>query len=251
MFGNTNANYKKRKRALLNTVKKGYAFETHMHTSEASACSRDQAADLVDFYKSIGFSGIVITDHFFNGNTSVPSHLPWSTRVELFCRGYDNALIRGREVGLKVFFGWEYAYHGTEFLTYGLNKQWLLDHPDILSWSPETYLQNSRRDGAFNIHAHPFRQAPYIRKLRLFPELVDAVEVVNSRNPDVQWDIDAMTYARENHLAVTSGSDTHDIDTIPGGGILFQNDVYTIEEMISAIRCRKGLYLLGSRRLRS
>ncbi len=249
MFGSTKASDDKRRQVLRKTVSKGFAFETHMHTSEASACAHDQAADVVDLYKSLGFSGIVITDHFFNGNTAIPSHLPWTTRVELFCRGYENALIRGKEVGLRVFFGWEYAYHGTEFLTYGLNKQWLLDHPEVLSWSPEQYLKLSRRDGAFNIHAHPFRKAPYIRKLRLFPELVDAVEVINSRNPDVQWDIDAMSYAREHHLAVTSGSDTHDADTIPGGGILFQHQVNTIEEMISVIRSRKNIYLLGSRRI--
>jgi hypothetical protein len=65
-----------------------YKYETHAHTSEVSRCSRISAVDLVRFYKGIGFSGLCITDHFLNGNTTVPKDLSWSERIELFCRGY-------------------------------------------------------------------------------------------------------------------------------------------------------------------
>ena len=33
-----------------------------------------------------GYTGIFVTDHFFNGNTAVPADLPWRERVERFCR---------------------------------------------------------------------------------------------------------------------------------------------------------------------
>ena len=61
-----------------------YRYETHTHTSEVSKCSRITAAELVRFYKKCGFDGICITDHFLNGNTTVPQGLKWTERIELF-----------------------------------------------------------------------------------------------------------------------------------------------------------------------
>ena len=82
-----------------------YRYETHMHTMEASACANSSAADMADKYKAEGYDGIFITDHFFNGNSAVPRDLPWKERIELYCAGYENALKRGKEIGLDVFFG--------------------------------------------------------------------------------------------------------------------------------------------------
>ena len=54
-------------------------------------------------YKEEGYTGIIVTDHFFNGNTTVPRDLPWEERVELFCKGYENAKAKGDEIGLDVY----------------------------------------------------------------------------------------------------------------------------------------------------
>ena len=71
---------------------KEYLYETHMHTAEASACATGTGAEMVRAYAEFGYSGVIITDHFFNGNTSIPEYLPWEKRIELFCKGYENAL---------------------------------------------------------------------------------------------------------------------------------------------------------------
>jgi hypothetical protein len=242
-------NADKKRNAFKEELQKGYSFETHMHTSEASACALSSARSMARFYKSLGYRGIIITDHFFNGNTAIPSHLPWEQQVSLFCRGYENAKSEGESIGLQVFFGWEYCYHATEFLTYGLNKEWLLAHPEVLSWGVEEYLARARADGGFIIHAHPFREAPYIWKTRLFPDHTDAVEAINMRNPDVSFDQRAYNYAKENGLAMTSGSDAHDTETLPGGGIRFENDITSIENLIETVRLGKGYELLGINRI--
>ncbi len=239
----------KQRNAFQEELHKGYSFETHMHTSEASACALSSARSMARFYKSLGYRGIIITDHFFNGNTAIPSHLPWDQQVSLFCRGYENAKTEGESIGLQVFFGWEYCYHATEFLTYGLNKDWLLMHPEILSWGVEEYLTRVRADGGFIIHAHPFREAPYIFKTRLFPDHTDAVEAINIRNPDVAFDRRAYNYAKEHSLAMTSGSDAHDTQTLPGGGIRFEKDICSIEDFIDTVRLGKGYELLGMNRI--
>ena len=51
--------------------KEWYRYDLHVHTYEGSACARSTGAELADFYKEKGYDGIVISDHFWRGNTRV------------------------------------------------------------------------------------------------------------------------------------------------------------------------------------
>ena len=214
----------------------GFKYDTHIHTCESSACAFDTAADLVRAYAEAGYHGFIVTDHFFNGNTTVPSHLPWETRVNLFCKGYENAKAVGDTCDFQVFFGWEYAYYGTEFLTYGLDKDFLLNHPDMMSWNLEKYFGMVHDSGGFISHAHPFREAYYISTIRLFPKDVDAVEVINSSHTDPKFNEKALQYAQMNSLPQTCGSDTHHAYNLLGGGMEFDHELNLIEDFIKAVR---------------
>lgn len=185
-----------------------YKYETHAHTSEVSRCSKISAVDLVRFYKDLGFSGLCITDHFVNGNTTVPKELSWSERIELFCRGYEEGYAEGKRIGIDVFFGWEYSYKGTDFLTYGLDKKWLLDHPELLDMDVNTYCDFVHAEGGFIVQAHPFREAYYIDMIRLLPRKVDAVEVDNACRTDFENKL-ADQYADNYGLLKIAGSDNH------------------------------------------
>ena len=221
------------------TLKKKFRYETHMHTMEGSACASSTGVEMVRAHALAGYSGFIATDHFFNGNSAVPRNLPWKNRIELFCKGYENALVEGKHIGFHVFLGWEYAYDGTEFLTYGLGKDFLLAHPDMLSWSIEKYLKVVRDSGGFISHAHPFREAPYIPAIRLYPEYVDAVEVINASHQNPEYDAKALKYAKKYSLIQTSGSDTHHTHTLLGGGLEFDHELHSIEEFIQAVKCCK------------
>lgn len=244
-----NRNVKTKRQSFSDGIKKGFAVETHLHTSEASACSVSNGRSMAKYCRQVGYSGMIVTDHFFNGNTAIPSHLPWQTRIDLFSKGFENARDEGDRIGLKVFMGWEYGYHGTDFLTLGLDKSWLLAHPDVLDWGLKEYLSNVRRDGGFIIHAHPFRKAPYISKIRLFPALVDAVEVINMRNDNPAYDVSAYRYAREQGLLMTSGSDAHESGYTPGGGIVFDQEISSIHDLIVILRSKRGYRMLGKDRI--
>lgn len=111
-----------------------------MHTSEASDCAECTAVQMADKYKAEGYTGIIITDHFFNGNSSVPHDLPWEERVELYCKGYEHAKARGDEIGLDVFFGIEFGDGGSDYLIYGLDKQWLKRTRAYWIWSCGAFL---------------------------------------------------------------------------------------------------------------
>ena len=136
-----------------------FTIETHLHTAQGSACAVSTGEEMARAHKAAGYDAIILTDHFFGGNTAVPRDLPWAERIERYCAGYEQARAVGEAIGLKVFFGIEWAWHGTEFLTYGIGKEYLLAHPEMETWDIPTYLTNVRAAGAFVSHAHPFRQA--------------------------------------------------------------------------------------------
>lgn len=218
---------------------KVFKYETHLHTSEASGCSGSTGAEMADAHKAAGYSGIIVTNHFFNGNTCIPHDLPWRKRIELFCKGYENAKARGDEIGLKVFFGWEFASETSEFLTYGLDKEWLLHHPEIMDMHIFDYLSLVRQSGGFAVQAHPFRQRGYIRQISLVPEVTDAVEIFNAGNDLSIYNDRAKWYAESYGLPVTAGSDTHYADRLLGSGVLSSNEFDTINDYILAVKNRE------------
>jgi predicted metal-dependent phosphoesterase TrpH len=185
-----------------------FKYEMHCHTKETSKCATIYAAQMIDFYKSVGYTGVVITDHFFNGNTTVPSDIPWSQRVELFVQGFENAKQRGDEIGIDVFFGWEFSLNGTDFLTYGLNKDWLLDHEDCHKLKINDYCDLVHERGGYIVQAHPFREASYIDMIRLLPRKVDAIEVLNASRGDFENKL-ADEYADNYSLPKIYATDNH------------------------------------------
>ena len=217
-----------------------YKYETHCLTKEISWCGLSYAFELVDAYYRAGYSGIVITDHFFNGFCRVNALIDWHLRVRFFHAGYIKAKKHAEKYdGFSVFFGWEFNDHGTEFLTYGLDVNFLYNNPDLLSWSTERYLNEVHKAGGFIIHAHPFRKWDYIGVLKYYPKQIDAVEVVNGGNyraNEVKFDVLALEYARKLGLPGTKGTDCHDIREIKGDGILLKNKVQHFDELISAIK---------------
>ena len=46
----------------------------------------------------------------------------------------------GDEIGLQVFFGWEETFDGQDFLIYGLDKEWMLKHPEMEQEKPARYI---------------------------------------------------------------------------------------------------------------
>ena len=222
----------------MHTQSEKHKWETHLHTSEGSACAVTSGAGMARAHRDAGYEGIVITDHFFNGNTAVPASLPWHERVDRYCLGYRNALREAAGFGLKVLFGLEFGYHATEFLTFGLTPEFLHDHPGMAAWTPEVFFREVHRAGGYVSHAHPFREACYIPEIRLYPEGVDAVEIRNASHVNPEWDRKALAFARQHGLAMTAGSDSHDENRLFGGGMAFHQEIVTAEDLIQAIRDR-------------
>ena len=215
-----------------------FLLETHMHTSEGSACGKISARQQVEQYKKAGYDGIIVTDHFVTGNSAVNRDLSWEKQMQQQFAGFVNAKIAGDEIGLKVFCGIEFGYYGTEWIVIGLGSKWFSNHPEIINLDPPEFLQLFRQEGAAVIHAHPFRQAHYITETRLYPELVDAIEVYNYSNMD-EWNTQAIAHALSNKKPMTAGSDCHHLDKM-GAGIILDETPSTEDDLIRIIKSGKG-----------
>jgi len=212
-----------------------YRYDLHVHTRLSSACAHSTGAEMADMYKAAGYSGFVVTDHFYTGNTSVPRDLEWGEWVSRFRMGYEDAKKRGDEIGLDVFYGWEFSYQGTDFITLGLDNDWLLAHPEVSRMDARRYLNLVRESGGFIIHAHPFMEAGYIPYIRLMPRLVDAVEIRNGGKPAF---VNAMAehYAASYNLIRTGGSDSHHAEWGTLTGVQFDRRMSSLTDLIETLK---------------
>ena len=229
-----------------------YLYETHVHTSESSVCAHSTGAQMARAYAAGGYTGIIVSDHFYYGNTVADRSLPWRDWVEQYCLGYEHARAEGEKLGLQVFFAWESTYQGNDFLVYGLDKEWLLAHPEIKDATIEEQFRLIHEAGGIISHAHPCREASYLSEMRLFPEYVDAVEGMNgghSGNPGsfkekhLEFNEAAIAYAREHDLPLTAGSDQHSVEMVYGG-MIFPRKLRDIHDFARAVTGREALRLL-------
>ena len=187
-----------------------YRYETHLHTAPVSRCAKSTVRQALECYKSLGYDGIFITNHFLDGNINIEKDRPYEEKIEFYCSDYEEGLRLSEEIGIKVFFGVEMSYKGTDFLVYGLDKDWYLAHPEIMDMKRSELLAFLMDSGALVIQAHPYREASYIDHIRLFPRHVHGIEIVNASRPAFENDM-AAYYAQYYGLIPVAGSDNHNV----------------------------------------
>ena len=197
-----------------------YLYETHLHTFTSSACGISSGPDYIQAYIDQGYTGIFVTDHFYNGNTAIRRNIPWKEWVKRFYRGYEEAKNEGDKRGLDVFFGWEETFDlCDDYLIFGLDKEWILEHPEAQNWTRGEQYRAVKAGGGCVVQAHPFRERDYIKKLVLSTGCVDAVEIANYGNHKESFDALAMRYAKRLGLPVIAGSDVHAVQCVYAGDV--------------------------------
>jgi hypothetical protein len=63
-----------------------YKYETHFHTDETSPCGKVPAVTGVRLYHQAGYSGIIVTDHYFRGFFDIHPFTNWEKRIDLFSK---------------------------------------------------------------------------------------------------------------------------------------------------------------------
>lgn len=238
------------------SIMKTFKYETHLHTSEGSACGTSSGADYIKTFHDLGYSGIFVTDHFFGGNTAAPRTGSWEDRINAYCHGYETALAAAKQFNkennlsgddeFKVFFGIEQTFEGDDYLIYGLDKEWLLAHPEIEKMRHREIFEAVNSVNGLMIQAHPFRFRNYMHAMHQHPLNVHGVEIYNGGNRPIENQM-AELYAQAFNFPVTSGSDIHNVNfTIsepgknPVGGMEFQSPVKDVYDYAIKIKNKKG-----------
>ena len=219
-----------------------FLYETHMHTCQGSACGKATGREQAQVYKEAGYTGIIITDHFFGGNTAVDRELPWEERIDLFWRGYEDAKEVGDRIGLDVFFALEQNIHFDEYLIYGLTKDYMKAHPEMEHWTRHEQLEEVHKAGGCVIQAHPFRIRGYMDRIRLGLKYCDGIEVANAGNMPLD-DARALLYAREFGLVMTAGSDNHCGSNWPLYGVELEKRLTSIGDYVKIVLNRNQIGL--------
>lgn len=190
-----------------------YKYETHLHTYPISKCAKANIYECIDFYKEKGYDGVFITNHFLDGNINIDFSASYEEKIKFYFSDYEKGVEYGKSLGFKVFLGVEISYKGTDFLVYGLDKEWYLNNPLIMNMKKSDELKVMNDSGALIIQAHPYREADYIDHIRLFPRYVHGVETINSCRTELENRM-AKIYAENYGLTEFAGSDNHVGDEI-------------------------------------
>jgi len=216
-----------------------FFYETHMHTSESSACAVSSAEQQAIAYKKRGYTGIITTDHFVNGYTTCPKSLQWEQKMRYFISGYENAKKVGDKIGLDVFFGWEFTIRGADFLTYGLDLDFLISHPQLDTMNIEEYSSLVRENKGYIAQAHPYREAYYIDySFPVAHHLIDGIEVYNSYDSDF-INNKALAFALKYDIPMQAGTDSHGRGEHHFAGITMSKKAESIHDIIKAIKAKE------------
>ncbi len=215
-----------------------YLFDTHIHTKEASSCSREWAADIVKRYKELGYDGLCITDHF--SAYQFKKHADtFDEQVQTYLSGY-RAAKEFEDENFHIILGMELRFleNDNDYLVYGFDEDFVLNNDLTKFNNPEEFRPFAEENGLVIFQAHPFRIGMTVTD----PELLDGVEVYNGHGDHNSRNSVANKWADLHSLRKLSGSDFHGNLSLEPGGVYF--DEYLTDSKQVAKALIEGRYSL-------
>ncbi|MBO5879871.1 MAG: histidinol-phosphatase [Clostridia bacterium] len=206
-----------------------YLYETHLHTSPVSACATASIRETLEFYKSIGYAGVFMTEHFIDSSFDRAARdFSYSEKIKHYFSAYEEGVRIGNDIGLDVFGGIEMGQGWAHILVYGIDEEWCLLHPDMDKMRKKDLLPMLKDDGALLIQAHPFRKVP--TEICLFPQFVHGVEIFNSARTQFENDL-AKQFCKNYGLVSFAGSDNHTASSHKVlGGMATERKIESVED---------------------
>lgn len=214
-----------------------YKYELHAHTSECDKVAKASGAEMVKLYHNAGYSGMVITDHYFSmffdwfgDEFSMNDH---KSIIDRYLQGYYSARNEGEKLGFSVLCGAEVRFDGTinDYLVYGLEEKDFYNLPLLNRLKNLNELMEVLPDSAVVVQAHPFRDNMTVCN----PKPLFGIEVYNGCTDKFRNEM-AKTYAGHYGKAVTSGSDFHNPTHLARGGIIAKQKIYTPKDLTDVLK---------------
>lgn len=215
-----------------------YKYQLHTHTSPTSRCGAMRPSEVARALYEAGYSGAVLTNHFYRGNSGIDRSLAWEEFVRAYENDYLECALAAREYDVDILFSIEEgADGGREIFPLGVTPKMLYEHPELAGCELEVWHKLMRECGGLIIQAHPFRERSYIREPSPLPlSLIDGIEVYNFCNSKEANDA-AMEFIRDNPgLIATSGGDAHSVEVLSHAGIVTNERLRTIEDLIRVLK---------------
>lgn len=216
-----------------------YKYEMHIHTSPCSGGGSD-IREHIDTLINKGYSGMVVTNHFYNGDNRIDRGLPWEQFVDAYRQDYLIGLEYARSKDFDVLFGLEeHVGNGQEILIYGITPDDIAAHPELKTASAEKYADVIHAAGGLVYQAHPYRARFYIRLP--FPldclDTLDGIEVYNAAN-EPEWNESAQRLADELNIACIGGSDGHSTKTAGCSGIATKERIKNNHDLVRILKSK-------------
>ncbi len=210
-----------------------YKYETHCHTKLVSRCGHLEIGELVEQYKTAGYSGIVLTDHYSPMTFDIPDFLSRKRMADRYLRAYREAE-KYNDENFTVLLGMELRFNLTvnDYLIYGITEEMLYELPRLLSLHIKKASKIFRERDCLFLQAHPFRKfiTPADAKY------LDGVEIYNGKASDEE-NANASKWADEINTAVKlSGSDCHRLSGVGKGGIATDTPIRSNEDLIRILK---------------
>ena len=224
-------------------------FDMHVHTSESSCCGRLSGGEVAKLYKKAGYDGIVITDHFMSYWLNYYK-FSWKKYCQFHSEGYKAAKKTGDKIGLKVLYGCELRIDATnpnDYLVYGMSGKFMIEHPEILTFTVEQLMECAEKNGFLVYQAHPFRLGSVVVDYsKLF-----GVEVFNGKGykgsgTDRQMNEMTNLIAEKYSLHKISGSDFHNVDDLASGGVKFSCKIKDNNSLVEALKNDRYMLMINA-----
>lgn len=225
-----------------------YKTDLHCHTSELSGCSSESASDTVKRYAELGYTSVVITNHF-SPHEYKRSGLEYRDYVERHFQVAEDAAekMNGK---LNVIPGLELRINSScnDYLVFGATREVLWGIPDVFRTELSELHDCLSAAGCLIIQAHPLRLGMTVVR----PEHIDGYEVLNTHGNHQNHNDIAMLLAKSaggERKILTAGSDHHDAWQTPTSGIMTEEPVACASQLVSVLK--EGRYhIFGEDRFR-
>ena len=197
-------------------------IDPHVHSSGISLCSRVTCEQIIDFKRSLGYDGVVLTNHCQPWYYEPEEH---SSRMKSFVEEFKKGALYARKLNFRFILGIEVTINVpvmSDWLLYGVTEEFLLSSPCLYMLTQKQLFELCEKNGIFLVQAHPIRHSPepcsYL--------YTNGVEI-NCTPGDFEKRQEVIDFARKHNLKITCGTDFHNIDRDCKSGMVIPDDIFT------------------------
>ena len=216
-----------------------FKTELHCHSIDASPCSTETAETIVDIYVKAGYDTVVLTNHFSKQVYDIYGCKSMDEYTDIFMKAAKK-MQEAAEGKLTVIIAAEIRFNdaNNDYLCFGITEEYMRSEQGFFDLGPAKFHEISKEKGWLFIQAHPFRNYMMV----INPAYLDGVEVYNGHIGHASRNFIANQWADEYNLIKTSGTDLHYSYVPATGGILTDEKIVSIEQLISVLK--SGEYTL-------